>query len=101
MLEHEAALVTPDTSRRRAGVDEVLDLGYGGCRLQVQVPANGALGEARELLGRTVVTSFTNLAGKYFDKLERENEGAGEDGDQVCRRQCGGGVRAWGRGWDC
>jgi ATP phosphoribosyltransferase len=74
VLEHEAAVPPTPTT----GVDEVLDLGYGRCRLQVQVPANGALGEARELLGRTVVTSFTNLAGKYFEKLERENEGAGK-----------------------
>jgi ATP phosphoribosyltransferase len=74
VLEHEA--VVPPTAT--TGVDEVLDLGYGRCRLQVQVPANGPLKEAKELLGRTVVTSFTNLAGKYFEKLGQENPEAGK-----------------------
>ena len=73
VLEHEAAVPPTATT----GVAEVLDLGYGRCRLQVQVPANGPLGEARELLGRTVVTSFTNLAGKYFERLGEENMEAG------------------------
>jgi ATP phosphoribosyltransferase len=56
----------------------------------VQVPANGPLKEARELLGRTVVTSFTNLAGKYFEKLAQENEGA----EKTAIKYVGGSVEA-------
>jgi ATP phosphoribosyltransferase len=74
VLEHEAAVPPTATT----GVDEVLDLGYGRCRLQVQVPAKGPLKEAKELLGRTVVTSFTNLAAQYFQQLSEENKEAGK-----------------------
>jgi ATP phosphoribosyltransferase len=92
VLEHEAAVPPTATT----GVDEVLDLGYGRCRLQVQVPANGPLGEPRELLGRTVVTSFTNLAAKYFDKLEAEEVGkeAGKEKGKTTIKYVGGSVEA-------
>ncbi|KAM5471150.1 ATP phosphoribosyltransferase (ATP-PRTase) (ATP-PRT) [Microsporum audouinii] len=54
----------------QSGVEEILDLGFGGCKLQVQVPEKGPISEPKELIGKNVVTSFTGLAESYFAKLE-------------------------------
>jgi ATP phosphoribosyltransferase len=53
----------------------VLDLGFGKCALQVQVPQKGVLASPEDLIGKNVVTSFTNLTEQYFRKLEAEKEG--------------------------
>ncbi|KAI9749964.1 MAG: Urmylation protein [Chaenotheca gracillima] len=66
VAEHESS--NPPTTS--SGVEEVMDLGFGKCRLQVQVPEKGKYQEAAELAGTNVVTSFTNLASSYFAKLE-------------------------------
>lgn len=57
---------------READIDVELpiDLEFGKCKLQVQVPANGPYRDPRELIGKTIVSSFTNLASKYFADLE-------------------------------
>lgn len=71
VAEHEC--VAPPTAT--SGVEEVLDLGFGKCSLQVQVPAKGDLAKPEDLIGKNVVTSFTNLAEQYFRKLEAEQAG--------------------------
>ncbi|KAF1982376.1 ATP phosphoribosyltransferas-like protein [Aulographum hederae CBS 113979] len=71
VAEHE--VVVPPTAE--SGVDEVLDLDFGRCNLQVQVPEKGTITKPEELIGKNVVTSFTNLAESYFRKLEAEQEG--------------------------
>ncbi len=68
VLEHEALVPPTETT----GVEEVMDLGFGKCKLQVQVPARGAFQHPKDLVGKTVVTSFTNLAAKYFGELEKQ-----------------------------
>ncbi|KAL5121794.1 ATP phosphoribosyltransferase (ATP-PRTase) (ATP-PRT) [Pleosporales sp. CAS-2024a] len=70
VAEHEC--VVPPTAT--TGVEEVLDLGFGKCALQVQVPAKGSLSKPEDLVGKNVVTSFTNLAEAYFGKLEAEQQ---------------------------
>lgn len=62
------------------GVEELLDLGFGKCALQVQVPAKGSLAKPEDLIGKNVVTSFTNLAEEYFRKLEVEQAGGATNG---------------------
>lgn len=62
------------------GVDQVqesesdvnfpIDLCFGNCKLQVQVPDNGEYTKPEQLIGKTIVSSFTNLSKKYFAKLE-------------------------------
>lgn len=64
--EHEA--VAPPTETN--GCEEILDLGFGKCALQVQVPEKGDISTPEQLIGKNVVTSFTNLAEDYFAKLE-------------------------------
>ncbi|PSN65594.1 HisG-domain-containing protein [Corynespora cassiicola Philippines] len=72
VAEHEC--VVPPTAT--TGVVEVLDLDFGKCSLQVQVPQKGELAKPEDLIGKNVVTSFTNLAEEYFRKLEAEQAGA-------------------------
>ncbi|PGH27894.1 ATP phosphoribosyltransferase [Polytolypa hystricis UAMH7299] len=66
VAEHDARLGPDD----QCGVEEILDLGFGGCKLQVQVPQKGPYKDASELVGKNVVTSFTGLTEAYFAKLE-------------------------------
>lgn len=66
-----------------SGVEEILDLGFGKCRLQVQTPVKGNLRNPKELIGKNVVTSFTGLTEAYFAKLE------GEGDPSKCRRASG------------
>ena len=76
----------------RGGIEVVMDLGFGKCKLQVQVPERGEIVEPRELVGRNVVTSFVGLTEEYFRKLEADeednsNEVAEEDKQEVGRRK--------------
>ena len=66
VAEHEANLPHTATS----GVEQVLDLGFGRCKLQVQVPTKGPLKEAKDLVGKRIVTSFKGLTRSYFADLE-------------------------------
>ncbi|CEQ40062.1 SPOSA6832_01645, partial [Sporobolomyces salmonicolor] len=51
-------------------VTEVLQLGFGKCKLQVQVPERGEIKTVGDLVGKKVVTSFEVLAGRYFGDLD-------------------------------
>lgn len=57
-----------------------MDLGFGRCKLQVQAPEKGAVQDPRDLIGKNVVTSFTNLTEAYFRKLEAEQDGETAEG---------------------
>jgi len=47
-------------------VTEVLDLGFGDCKLQVQVPENGMITGVEQLVGKRIVTSFAILTKKFL-----------------------------------
>jgi ATP phosphoribosyltransferase len=66
-----------------AGVREIMDLGFGMCKLQVQVPEHGEVQTPEQLVGRNVVTSFTNLAENYFRILENNAPDAQTNGDRA------------------
>ncbi|KAF7768024.1 hypothetical protein Agabi119p4_7267 [Agaricus bisporus var. burnettii] len=51
-------------------VTQELQLGFGKCALQVQVPESGPIKTVEDLAGKRVVTSFKLLAGQYFEKLD-------------------------------
>lgn len=72
--------VTPENGKPR-GCETVLDLGFGSCKLQVQVPVNGVYATGKDLIGKNIGTSFVHLAEEYFARLEAEEDGveAGED----------------------
>lgn len=78
VAEHEA--ISPPTEE--TGVEEVLDLGFGKCSLQVQVPEKGSIKHPKELVGMNVVTSFVGLTEKYFAHLEgQEHQNGVMNGD--------------------
>ncbi|KAL2020859.1 hypothetical protein VTK56DRAFT_7850 [Thermocarpiscus australiensis] len=67
---------TPETANRKPqGCETVMDLGFGACRLQVQVPAKGEYAQGKDLIGKTIGTSFVHLAREYFARLELEQDG--------------------------
>ncbi|KAL4796681.1 DNA mismatch repair protein Msh3 [Aspergillus venezuelensis] len=88
VAEHDAQL--PDDGNV-SGVQEILDLGFGGCKLQVQVPEKGDVQTVKELIGKNVVTSFTALSEQFFANLEKEF-GAGERKTNI--KYVGGSVEA-------
>ncbi|KAF2832248.1 HisG-domain-containing protein [Ophiobolus disseminans] len=77
VAEHECVVPPSDTT----GVEELLDLDFGRCALQVQVPQKGDLAKPEDLIGKNVVTSFTNLTEQYFRRLEAEQAGNTTNGD--------------------
>lgn len=68
VAEHEATTPASETS----GIEELMDLEFGRCKLQVQVPEKGSLHSAEALVGRTLVTSFTGLSEQYFREMEKK-----------------------------
>ncbi|KKY26429.1 putative atp phosphoribosyltransferase [Phaeomoniella chlamydospora] len=64
VAEHDVSLNEPSS------VEEVMDLAFGACKLQVQVPVKGSIQTASDLVGRNIVTSFTGLTEDYFARLE-------------------------------
>ena len=65
------------------GCERVMGLGFGACKLQVQVPQKGAYAESRDLVGKNIGTSFVNLTKEYFALLEQEQDGlAGGEASQ-------------------
>lgn len=75
--EHDAAVRGDSNpaggSNDVSGCDMVMELGFGGCRLQVQVPEKGKYATSKDLIGRTIGTSFVNLTADFFAKLESES----------------------------
>ncbi|KAK0870954.1 ATP phosphoribosyltransferase (ATP-PRTase) (ATP-PRT) [Friedmanniomyces endolithicus] len=74
ILEYESKEPPTATS----GVEQILDLGFGRCKLQVQVPEKGEVERPEQLVGKTIATSFDGLSRKYFRELERKVGGGGQ-----------------------
>lgn len=77
--EHDAIVRSTALQRgqefKTGGCDMVMDLGFGGCKLQVQVPEKGVYATGDDLIGRTIGTSFVGLAADYFARLEAKAAG--------------------------
>lgn len=72
--------ITPEQEQAQtssgSGCEVVLDLAFGGCKLQVQVPEKGQYSSPKDLIGKNIGTSFVHLARQYFADLEREEDAA-------------------------
>lgn len=66
VAEHEATTPSTETT----GSVELLDLDFGKCKLQVQVPEKGDIQTPADLVGKNIVTSFSGLSANYFRDLE-------------------------------
>ncbi|PNP40323.1 hypothetical protein TGAMA5MH_07650 [Trichoderma gamsii] len=77
--EHDAAVkaaTSEDPSSPVSGSEMVMDLEFGACKLQVQVPEKGQYATSTDLIGRTIGTSFVSLTEEYFAQLEAQASGA-------------------------
>ncbi|KAJ2723141.1 ATP phosphoribosyltransferase (ATP-PRTase) (ATP-PRT) [Coemansia sp. Benny D115] len=62
-------------SQTENDVAELMRLGFGKCKLQVQAPAaNTEVKTAEDLVGKRIVTSFINLTRQRFAELEGVSE---------------------------
>ena len=77
-LDHEED-DQPDTNE---GVEQVMDLGFGHCKLQAQAPERGSIDHPSQLIGKNVVTSFVGVTEQYFRDLE-EAHAAEDDQDSL------------------
>ncbi|KDQ16181.1 hypothetical protein BOTBODRAFT_31252 [Botryobasidium botryosum FD-172 SS1] len=71
---------------------EILQLGFGKCSLQVQVPDSGPIQTIEELAGKKVVSSFEVLAGEYFAAVDDKMGFVGEKRTKI--EYVGGSVEA-------
>ena len=55
-------------------VNNILDLGFGKCKLALQAPVKSSYTDASQLVGRRIVTSFPNLTKKFFENLDVAGE---------------------------
>jgi ATP phosphoribosyltransferase len=70
------------------GVEEVMDLDFGACKLQLQVPEYGLYVNPSDLIGKNIGTSFVHLAEDYFAALEQKAEPANtSNGELPARRK--------------
>lgn len=86
VAEHEAGVVALRKEQAESGKStpqedeggcvEVMDLGFGSCKLQVQVPEKGSYVKPSDLIGKNIGTSFVHLAEEYFATLEAEADAA-------------------------
>lgn len=60
----------------------VMPLDFGHCKLQVQAPMKGPYATGADLVGKTIATSFVDLAAEHFAKLELGLDPA-TDGEDV------------------
>ncbi|KAG6058338.1 ATP phosphoribosyltransferase (ATP-PRTase) (ATP-PRT) [Claviceps sp. LM77 group G4] len=74
--EHDASVqgFEADGDGAKPGCDMVMDLEFGTCKLQVQVPEKGTYTNCSDLIGKTIGTSFVHLAAEYFARLESTSE---------------------------
>ena len=81
----ESGNSTPTDDLDNIGCEEVMDLSFGACKLQVQVPEKGKYVEPKDLIGKNIGTSFVHLAEDYFAALEAEKDGI--NGENVGKRK--------------
>ncbi|KAG0357504.1 ATP phosphoribosyltransferase (ATP-PRTase) (ATP-PRT) [Gamsiella multidivaricata] len=51
-------------------VTEILELGFGKCRLCVQVPVKGGPVKVEDLAGKRIATSFEGISSKFFKEID-------------------------------
>ncbi|KAI8819254.1 HisG-domain-containing protein [Fimicolochytrium jonesii] len=70
IAEAVAEDVEAGASKDEAKVTVLTKLGFGKCKLCVQVPVASGFKTAKDLVGKRIVTSFGNVSRSFFDALE-------------------------------
>jgi len=78
-LRREQTESGKSTPTEEIGCEEVMDLSFGACKLQVQVPEKGKYEKPSDLIGKNIGTSFVHLAEDYFATLEAEADAVNGD----------------------
>lgn len=74
-------MVRESGPRVSEAITEDLALGFGKCKLQVQVPEDSeTIKSVEDLLGKTIATSFDHMSGEYFRELEAKAGIKSDDG---------------------
>lgn len=53
-------------------VENVMSLGFGGCKLCVQAPVKDNITNVEDLAGKRIVTSFPFLAQQFFEPIDKK-----------------------------
>ncbi|KAF9430974.1 ATP phosphoribosyltransferase (ATP-PRTase) (ATP-PRT) [Entomortierella beljakovae] len=51
-------------------VTEILELGFGKCRLCIQVPVKNGAANVQDLVGKRIATSFEGISEKFFQEID-------------------------------
>jgi ATP phosphoribosyltransferase len=78
---------TPEEEDVEKGCEELMDLEFGACKLQVQVPEKGPYKVPEDLIGKNIGTSFVHLAEDYFAALEAKQNAEGTNGEAKGKRK--------------
>lgn len=54
-------------------VEQILNLGFGNCKLCVQAPVKDHITDVEMLAGKRIVTSFPFLAKQFFDPIDKKH----------------------------
>ncbi len=84
-------------SSHASQISEILPLGFGACKVQVQVPVSGPIQTVEQLAGGRVATSFEVLGRAYFDTVDARVNAQAADGQEKKRTSIeyvGGSVEA-------
>ncbi|RAL62534.1 hypothetical protein DID88_005099 [Monilinia fructigena] len=82
-VKSESGTTTPVEDSKEEGCVEVMDLGFGACKLQVQVPEKGPYVKPSDLIGKNIGTSFVSLSEEFFRALEAEADGGVKTGRKL------------------
>lgn len=82
-VKSESGTSTPVEEGKEEGCVEIMDLGFGACKLQVQVPEKGPYAKPSDLIGKNIGTSFVSLSEEFFRALEAEAEGGAVAGRKL------------------
>ncbi|KAF9973078.1 ATP phosphoribosyltransferase (ATP-PRTase) (ATP-PRT) [Actinomortierella ambigua] len=68
-------------------VTEILELGFGKCRLCVQVPVKGGAKDVNDLVGKRIATSFEGISSQFFKGIDEKVNATIEDEAQKKKTQ--------------
>lgn len=75
-------------------IQELLPLGFGKCKLQVQVPVTGPIQSIEELSGNRIATSFEVLANALFKDVDAKVSQSSGETKKTSIEYLGGSVEA-------
>ena len=85
-MDHMAASTSSSGPAQQLSelIHQVLPLGFGKCKLQVQIPERSTkIRNIEDLVGKKIATSFDGLAGQFFRNLDEKVNAQRGDGKKL------------------